>query len=71
MIDLHIPIEPEDRHSLKASVEHITRGLDAVMIGKPEASAVYEGCSHIRIDGNRRDVATAVERASRLGAVVD
>lgn len=71
MIDLHVPVEPGDVRALKSCIEGITGGLDAVMIGKPEPSSVYEGCSHIRIDGNQRDVATAVERASKIGGVVD
>lgn len=70
MIDLHVPTDPDPR-SVKECVGYITNGLDAVIIEPHERSSVYEGYMHFRITGNQRDLATAVDRASKIGGVVD
>jgi hypothetical protein len=68
-MDLHIPTD----HSVKALanvVGYVTEGLDAVVV-KQEASLVYEGYVHLTLAGNDRDLSIAVERASKIGGVVD
>ena len=69
MIDLHVPTENTAK-ALASVVGYITDRLDAVVL-EHEESTVYEGYIHLRLTGNDRDLATAVERASRIGGVID
>jgi len=68
-MDLHVPSENTAK-ALATTVGYITDRLDAVVISH-EPSKIYEGSIHLVLAGNDRDLATAAERASRIGGVVD
>lgn len=64
MIEVHIP-------GTGPNVENfITKDLDAVVLDKSR-SKVYPGSTMYRVAGNVQDLGIVVERASKIGGVVD
>lgn len=70
MIDLHAPLEEKSAPALRDLIVYVTDGLDAVVISH-NPSRVYQDFVLLVLAGNPRDLATAVERAAKIGGKVD
>lgn len=68
-MDIHVPVD-NTAGAVATLVGTITKGLDAVVIAH-EVSTIYEDSVHLTLAGNARDIAIAVDRASKFGGVVD
>lgn len=69
-MDVHVPEPCTGIRAIQDLKRFITDGLDAVILDTV-ASTVYPGSLKFTLTGNQRDLAIAVERAARVGGVVD